>query len=115
MARGRVRPFRFGDCGAVTVEFALLLPVQVLMFVGVFGMGAVMIESEQLNFVTQGAAKLEAATPGTGVPWASAQLPPPAQFAASACNGGAQITGQWPITLGIFPPLTLSAQACWPQ
>jgi Flp pilus assembly protein TadG len=114
MARGRVRPSRFGDRGAVAVEFALLLPVQLMMFAGIFGVGALMIESAQLNFVAQGAAKMEAANAGTGVPWASTQIPP-AQFAASACNGGAQITGQWPITLGIFPSLTLSAQACWPK
>jgi Flp pilus assembly protein TadG len=99
----------------VAVEFALLLPVQLMMFAGVFDIGAVMIESAQLNFVAQGAAKVEAANAGTGVAWASAQIPPPAQFAASACNGGAQITGQWPIALGIFPSLTLSAQACWPK
>jgi Flp pilus assembly protein TadG len=108
-------PSRLEDGGAVAVEFALLLPVQLLMFAGVFGIGAVMIEDAQLNFVVEGAAKVEAAVNGTGVAWASAQLPPPAAFVANpkaAC--GAQVSGQWPISLGIFPALTLSAQACWP-
>jgi hypothetical protein len=116
--RGADRLFRLADRAAVAVEFALLFPVQLMMFVGTFGIGAVMIESAQLNFVAQGAAKIEAANSGSGVSWAIGQLPQ-AQFAAVPCsggpNGGAQIVGQWPITLGVFPTLTLSAQACWPK
>ena len=118
-----VMPSRLEDRGAVAVEFALLLPAQVLLFAGVFGIGAVMIEDAQLNYVVQGAAQIAAgattASPGTAVSWASASIPPPAAFVANPnaqCAGqpGAQVTGQWPITLGVFPALTLSAQACWP-
>lgn len=119
----RAVPSRLDDRGAVAAEFALLLPAQVLMFAGVFGVGAVMIEDMRLNYVVEGAAQVEAgwttAPAGTGVEWASAQISPPAAFAAiqsAQCNGqtGAQIVGQWPINLGIFPALTLSAQACSP-
>jgi hypothetical protein len=108
------------DHGAVAVEFALLFPVQLMMFAGIFGMGAVMIEDMQLNFVVEGAAKLEAGAPppgtGAGVTWASAQLPPPASFVANPTASCAQIVGRWPISLGVFPTLTLSAWACspWP-
>ena len=106
---------RLGDRGAVAVEFALLLPAQVLLFAGIFGIGVAMIDQAQLNYVVEGAAKVEAASPGTGVAWAIAQLPYPAVFVASATAPcGAQVMGQWPISLGVFPTLTLSAQACWP-
>jgi TadE-like protein len=114
----RALPSRLEDRGAVAVEFALLLPVQVLMFAGVFGIGALIIEKMQLTYVVQGAAQVEAATgplgTGAGAAWASTQLPPPAAFLHSAAPCGAQISGQWPIRLGIFPALTLSAWACWP-
>jgi len=32
MSRGRVRSFRFGDRGAVGVEFALVFPLMLAMF-----------------------------------------------------------------------------------
>jgi Flp pilus assembly protein TadG len=114
--RSAVRLFWLVDRGAVAVEFALLFPAQLLMFAGTFGVGAVMIESTQLNYVVQGAARVEAANPGTGVAWASTQLAPPAAFVANpTAPCGAQIAGQWPVSLGVFPTLTLSAQACWPK
>jgi hypothetical protein len=114
--RGAIRRFRLTDRASIAVEFALLFPVQLFMFAGTFGVGAVMIESAQLNYVVQGAARVEAANPGTGVAWASTQLAPPAAFVANpTAPCGAQITGQWPVSLGVFPMLTLSAQACWPK
>jgi hypothetical protein len=119
----RALPSRLEDRGAVAAEFALLLPAQVLMFGGVFGIGAVMIEYAQLNYVVQCAAQVEAGwttTPaGNGALWAGAQIPPPATFATiqpAQCGGqlGAEIVGYWPVNLGIFPALTLSAHACSP-
>ena len=82
---------------------------------GRFRVGAVIIQDMQLTYVVQGAAKVEAAAPGAGVPWASSQLQSPAAFVATTAPCGAQITGQWPVTLGVFPALTLSAQACSPK
>jgi len=110
-------PARLEDRGAVAFEFALVFPVQLLLFAGIFGIGVAMIQKEQLNYVVQGAAQVEAAygvVAGAGVTWASTQLPPPAAFLATTAPCGAQISGQWPISLGLLPSLTLSAQACSP-
>jgi Flp pilus assembly protein TadG len=112
-------PSRLEDRGAVAVEFAVIFPVLLLMLAGIFGLGVVMIQDLQLTFVVQGAAKVEAAQANTGVAWAHSQLDAPASFKAAnptPCGAvpGAQITGTWPISLGIFPSLTLSAQYCWP-
>jgi hypothetical protein len=86
-----------------------------LMFAGIFGLGVVMIEKMELTYVVQGAAQVEAKSAGAGVAWAISQLPPPAAFVANTPACGAQITGQWPVSLGVFPALTLSAQACSPK
>jgi len=112
-AKPRNRP-GLGDRGAVAIEFALVFPVLMLMFAGVFGVGAVMIQYMQLYYVVQGAAQKEAKT-GSGAPWASSQLPSAAFVANPTAPCGAQITGHWPVSLGVLPTLTLSAQACWPN
>ena len=113
-----------GDRGAVAVEFALLFPALLLLVVGFFEFGVAMTEKMQLVHVVQVAAELEAAgSPGTGLAWARSQLPSPASFAANPApppcppgTQGAQITGQWPVSLIAFSTLTLStyANACWP-
>jgi TadE-like protein len=122
---GAATPSRLGDHGAVAFEFALIFPVLLLMLAGIFGIGVVMIEYMQLTFVAQQAANVEAANLGTGLgaQWATGQL---GQQGASftyvdptpLCPGtkGAQVTGMWPISLGIFPSLTLqqTAIACLP-
>jgi Flp pilus assembly protein TadG len=98
--------------GAVAVEFAIIFPVLMLMLTGIFGLGVVMIEDMQLAFVVERAAT--AATPAAGVAWATTQLGPPASFTGANATCGKLITGQWPISLGIFPSLTLSQTACSP-
>jgi hypothetical protein len=113
---------RLGDRGAVAVEFAILFPVLMLLVVGFFEFGVAMTEKMQLVHVVQVAAELEAAGPGNGLAWARSQLPPPTSFFANPpppCppgTQGAQITGQWPVSLIAFSTLTLStyANACWP-
>jgi hypothetical protein len=106
-----------GDRGAVAVEFALVFPVLLLMFVGVFSVGAVMIQEMQLTYVVQGAAQVgaEAKTPGPGpgVSWARPLLPS-VTFSGNLAGCGVLITGQWPVSFGVFPTLTLSQTACWP-
>jgi hypothetical protein len=107
-------PFRVGDHGAVAVEFALIFPAVLLLIGGIFGVGVIMIEDMQLTFIVQEAAKVEVSNPGQGVPWAQTALPGPL-FTEAPCGlptPSAQITGTWPISLGIFPSVTLTAQAC---
>jgi hypothetical protein len=116
-----------GDRGAVAVEFAVIFPVVMLLLVGFFEFGVAMTEKMQLVHVVQVAAELEAAgdatgSPGTGLAWARSQLPPPTSFIANPAppcpqgTQGAQIAGQWPVSLIAFSSLTLStyANACWP-
>ena len=122
MARGRLRSFRFEDRGAVAAEFTVIFPVLLLIILGIFEFGVAMTEKMRLVHVVQVAAELEAAGPGTGLAWARSQLPPPTSFfvnPAPPCppgTQGAQITGQWPVSLIAFSTLTLStyANACWP-
>ena len=110
---GLAKPRRLGDRGAVAVEFALIFPVQLLMFAGIFGIGVVMIQDMQLTFVVEGPAK--AAQPpgdvGKALAWAQSQLPA-ATFSATPMPPC--VIGEWPISLGVFPTLTMSASACWP-
>ena len=121
---GAATPSRLGDHGAVAFEFALIFPVLLLMFTGIFGIGVVMIEDMQLAWVAQQAANVEANLgAGLGAQWATDQL---GQQGASfkyvdqaSCppgTKGALVTGMWPISLGIFPSLTLqqTATACLP-
>jgi Flp pilus assembly protein TadG len=104
-----------GDRGAVAVEFAVVFPVLLLMFAGIFGIGVVMIEDMQLAFVAQQAANIEAHLgTGLGAQWATGQLGQQGasftyvdQASCPAPTRGAQVTGMWPISLGIFPSLTL--------
>jgi hypothetical protein len=118
-SRRAAEPPRLGDRGAVAFEFALIFPVMLAMFWGIFGIGVVMIDDMQLNFVVEQAAKAEVATNGTGAPWANGLLGwEGASFNAvdlTSCGGapikGAQVTGVWPMSLGIFPSLTLQATA----
>jgi hypothetical protein len=107
------------DRGAVAVEFAMILPIQLLMIVGTFVVAVVMIQYQQLNFVVQGAARAEAQAPGSGVAFASSQIPA-AQFTPTLVPPKppvpsiACITGQWPVDTVLWQTLTLSAQACSP-
>ena len=111
-------PSPLEDCGAVAVEFAVIFPVLMLMILGTFEFGVAMTEKMQLVHVVQVAAELEAAgkaagSPGTGLAWAKSQLPPPTSFFANPAppcppgTQGAQITGQWPVSLIAFSSLTL--------
>jgi len=109
-----VKPSRLEDRGAVAVEFVLLLPVQVLMFAGIFGLGAAMIQETQLNCVVDAAAF-------RGDDRGRSDI---GECPVTAAGGvrlsqtpkcSALVVGQWPINLGMLPPLTLSAQACCPN
>jgi hypothetical protein len=120
---GRLRAFvaetpsRLGDRGAIAIEFALICPVMLLLCAGIFGVGVVMVEYMQLNFIVENAAKVELLGQD-GAGWAHAQLPQ-ASFTANTpalCYGvpGAQATGRWPVSMGVLDAVTvtLSAQAC---
>jgi len=127
-SREATTPVWRDDRGAVAVEFAILFPVVMLLLVGFFEFGFAMTEKMQLVHVVQVAAELEAAVDaansrGNGLAWAQSQLPPPTSFVSTnptpPCPPGtlgAQITGQWPVSLIMFTTLTLQAyaQACWP-
>jgi hypothetical protein len=116
MARGRVRSFRFGDRGAVGVEFALVFPWLLLMIWGIFEVGELILQEMQITYVVQGAAKVaaDAKTPDPGVAWARPLLPGVTFFGNLDPTCGVRITGQLPVTFGVLGQLTLSQTACWP-
>jgi Flp pilus assembly protein TadG len=115
-----------GDRGAVAVEFALITFPMLLLLGGLFGVGFVMVQYMQLNFIVENAAKVQLASAMDGATWARAQLNPAVSSQAtftvtspSLCGGpppaqAALVTGTWPVSMGIFDALTvtLSAQAC---
>jgi Flp pilus assembly protein TadG len=105
--------------GAVAVEFAILTPFLLLIIVGFFSVGVLLIQYQQLNFAVEGGAVAEAKLAGSGVAFASSQIsgaqftatlvPPTPQMPSYAC-----ISGQLPVTPVLWQTLTLSAQACSP-
>jgi len=99
--------------GAVLVEFAIIAPIMVLMAVGILDVGTAILQSMSLAFVTQGAAKAESQSPGTGVAWASSQLPA-GSFTASTTACGARVSGTVAVQTVIVPVGSVSAVACWP-
>jgi Flp pilus assembly protein TadG len=123
---GRLRAFGaeissvLGDRGAVAVEFAFLFFPLMLMFWGIFGVGYVMIQDLQLNFIVEQAAKLEveggdAKTYATAqIPWASFTYNNPSPCGGPPPAQAAQVIGTWPVSLGVADAVTfnLSAQAC---
>jgi hypothetical protein len=104
---------KLGDSGAVLVEFAVILPVLMLLTFGMFEVGYAMVLALQLTYATEGAARAEAATPGSGVAWGQSQLPS-ATFSAASAACGAQVTASMPLSTVILQLPSLSAQACWP-
>jgi hypothetical protein len=108
------------DRGAVAVEFAIIAPVLLLLCVGMFGVGYVMIEDMQLQFIVEQAAILEV-TGGdaktyttTQIPWASFHYNNPSPCGGPPPTQAAQVIGRWPVSLGVLNAVTfaLSAQAC---
>jgi Flp pilus assembly protein TadG len=101
---------KLGDSGAVLVEFAIILPVLLLLTIGMFEVGYAMVQSLQLTYATEGAAFAEATTPGSGVAWGQSQLP----SASFSVAGAGCIAANIPISTVVLPLPSLSAQACWP-
>jgi Flp pilus assembly protein TadG len=86
---GRLRAFgaetlsMVGDHrGAVAFEFALISLPMLLLCAGIFGVGVVMIQDMELNFVVENAAKVEVAGQD-GAAWAKAQLGSPVSVTAT--------------------------------
>lgn len=117
---------KLGDRGAVAVEFALIAPVMLLLCLGIFGVGVVMVQQMQLYFAVENAAWVEAANPGQGLAKAfianqlGSSVSVNANPSASCGVGfsGQQVTGLWPVTMGILDAVTLTLSAtatgCWP-
>jgi len=63
------------DAGSVLIEFALVLPVLLVLLIGSFDLALVWIKTMQLVFVTQEASRAEAQTVGSGAGWGNQQFP----------------------------------------
>jgi hypothetical protein len=108
-----------GDRGAVAVEFAILFPVLLMMFWGVFEAGMLMTDYMRLTYVVQGAAQVGAAAqpipnPAQGVAWARPLLQDVAFSGSLDLTCGVRITGQTSVNFGVLGTLPLSQTACWP-
>jgi hypothetical protein len=92
-----------------------------LLCLGIFGVGVVMVEYMQLHFTVENAAKV-AVSGGDGAGWAQTQLPQasfiaqPVLCSAAPAVPREQVQGTWPTTLGVLDAFTLtlsaSATAC---
>jgi Flp pilus assembly protein TadG len=102
---------KLGDSGAILVEFALILPVLMVLTFGMFEVGYAMVQALQLTYATEGAAFAEAAKSGSGAAWGKSQLPA-ASFIPGPSAGS--ITASMPVWTVILPLPSLSTQACWP-
>jgi Flp pilus assembly protein TadG len=115
-----------GCRGNLAIEFAILVPLFLLLAIGIFDIGMVVIEKMKLEFATEAAAKLFA-TPDNGVcrtPVATADYAAgllgisPSNFSvATGCGGqpGGSVTANYTYTPIILPsPIDLVASACYP-
>jgi Flp pilus assembly pilin Flp len=109
----RVRHLVHNERGAALVEAAIVLPVMLLVAIGSFDLFNGMIAKMQLQFTVGSAAQVEARKAGTGVPWASSQMPA-ASFQASSGSCGATITGTEQVSTFILPSYSVNALACAP-
>jgi Flp pilus assembly protein TadG len=123
-----VRPI---DCrGNLTIEFAILVPLFLLLAIGVFDIGMVMTQRLELEFATEGGARCLAtynnpnpnpcSTPDATNAFAASLLP--AAFGVSASNFVATktattgcVTSSFTYQPVILPSaITLGTSACWP-
>jgi hypothetical protein len=104
--------------GAVLVEFAVLLPVLLIVAMGIFDVGVAMLNAMRLTFTTQAVAVAEVNNPGSGQAWGAKQLPDASfNIYAADCGGsnGIEVDSMMPNYAMMIPLPSLSAQACWPQ
>ena len=115
------------DCrGNFSIEFAILFPLFLLLAIGIFDIGMVVIEKMKLEFATEAAAKLFV-TPDKGVcrtPAAAADYAAgllgisPSNFSvATPCGGqpGGSVTATYTYMPIILPStIDLVASACYP-
>ena len=98
--------------GTALIEFALTLPVTLLLIVGGFDINLATLAETKLTFNTNFAAASEASTPGTGVAWGTSHMP----NATFSVTSAGCITGTVPYASLILPSnwFNLRATACAP-
>lgn len=107
--------------GVVAVEFAIIAPVLIVMLMGMVNYGLAMIAYQRLQFGVESAAKCggtgqcKTGPDMTGYADNSAQISG-ASYIADFEPCGARVAGTYEWNLvGLFPPMTLNAAACYPQ
>jgi hypothetical protein len=108
---------KLGDSGAILVEFAVILPVLLLLTLGMFEVGVTMVQSLQLTYTTQAAFGEVNQGPGSGISWATLQLPSATfgPFSPPPAPNEVCVTASMPVKTMILPLPSLSALACWPK
>jgi Flp pilus assembly protein TadG len=111
------------DSGAVLVEFAIVVPVLILLLLGGVDIGLASLSANKLNFATEAAARCQAinATPCSGggnatIGYANsvAQLSG-ASFIVTTSSCGIQVTGNYSYSAFYLPySIPMTTSACYP-
>ena len=118
--RGLVR-----DCsGAVVVEFLIILGPLLLLLLGTFDIGFVMLTEARINFAVEAAAKCGAitaamcASPSQTAAYGSSIAGLPglgaSGFLVTTAACGMNVVVTYPYAGVVLPAITLSASACYP-
>lgn len=128
LTRTRIRGGSSHDRGAVALEYAIILPVLLLMILGALDAGRVMWLQVTLERAVEAAARCAAINETTCGSTAQVQNYAAAQaygatmgasaFVAASASCGTRVTGTVPFTFAIpwvmRRKITLSATACYP-
>jgi Flp pilus assembly protein TadG len=112
--------------GSIAVEFALLLPLQILLVVGGLDLLLATLTEERLNFATEAAARCGAlnspscSTPGATAAWAAQQSVGVPNISAKnfevifdATCGGVSVSATYSYSGIVLPTVNLGAAACY--
>ena len=103
-------------CGAVAVEFGVLLVPLLLLLVGATDLGFAMLTETRITFAVEAAAKCASAseTAAYGATVARVRGLDASQFVVVTEPCGVNVTATYPYVGMILPTITLKAGACYP-
>ena len=113
------------DCsGAVAVEFAIILVPLLLLLLGIFDIGLVMLAERRINFAVEAAAKCGAIstamcasppqTAAYGASIAGLRGLDASGFLVTTAACGINVTATYAYAGVVLPAITVSAGACYP-
>lgn len=106
--------------GVAAVEFALIMPVFLVLVMGGFNLGWAFLLNQRLEFAAEGAARCAAigkcSTDSAITDYATkAAAIDGAEFHATAETCGKQVTGHYQLdVIQLFSPIVIDVTACYP-